>query len=45
MLETKIKLQWAMPALRKASSKDANFSLCTPTPFVKNIFLGTMLLF
>src|SRR3989344_4838986 len=31
-----------MPASRSASSKEASLSLCTPTPFVKNILLGTI---
>ena len=31
------------PADRRASSKDVSFSLCLPTPFVKNISLGTRL--
>ena len=41
MLETRTRLQAAMPADRSASSKDVSFSRCLPTPFVKNISLGT----
>src|SRR6058998_685694 len=41
MLETRTRLQAAMPAERSASSKDVSFSRCFPTPLVKNISLGT----
>jgi hypothetical protein len=41
MLETRTKLQAAMPADRNASSKLASFSRCFPTPFVRNIRFGT----
>src|SRR4030095_2006830 len=43
MLETRTRLQAAMPAERSASSNDVSFSLCLPTPFVKNISFGTRL--
>ena len=33
----------AMPADRRASSNDVSFSLCLPTPLVKNISFGTKL--
>jgi len=33
-------LHFSIPASRKARSKECNSSLCVPTPFVKNIFLG-----
>src|SRR5262249_42783284 len=41
MLETRTRLQAAMPADRSASSNDVSFSRCLPTPFVKNISFGT----
>src|SRR5215475_10091111 len=41
MLDTRTRLQAAMPAERRASSNDVSFSRCFPTPFVKNISLGT----
>src|SRR5213593_3943932 len=41
MLETRTRLQAAMPAERSASSKEVSFSRCFPTPLVKNISLGT----
>src|SRR5438876_9512194 len=41
MLETRTRLQAAMPADRSASSKEVSFSRCLPTPLVKNISLGT----
>jgi hypothetical protein len=43
MLDTCTKLHFSIPASRKARSKECNSSLCVPTPFVKNIFLGTKL--
>src|SRR6266480_2183274 len=43
MLDTRTRLQAAMPADRRASSNDVSFSLCLPTPLVKNISLGTRL--
>ena len=41
MLETRTRLQAAIPAERSASSKEVSFSRCFPTPLVKNISLGT----
>src|ERR1041384_4630819 len=41
MLETRTRLQAAMPAERRASSNEVSFSRCFPTPLVKNISLGT----
>src|SRR5262245_37456121 len=41
MLETRTRLQAAMPAERSTSSNDVSFSRCFPTPLVKNISLGT----
>ena len=41
MLDTRTRLQAAMPAERSASSNEVSFSRCLPTPFVKNISLGT----
>src|SRR5262245_51622056 len=41
MLDTRTRLQAAMPADRRASSKEVSFSRCFPTPLVKNISLGT----
>src|SRR5580765_1124342 len=41
MLETRTRLQAAIPADRSASSKDVSFSRCLPTPLVKNISFGT----
>jgi hypothetical protein len=43
ILETCTRLHFSIPASRKARSKECNSSLCVPTPFVKNIFLGTKL--
>jgi hypothetical protein len=40
--DTVTRLQYATPALRKASSKEANFSLWTPTPRARNICVGTI---
>src|SRR5580704_13246058 len=42
MDETRTRFCAAMPASRKASSKEVSRSLCFPTPLVKKIFLGTM---
>src|SRR5256885_14029213 len=41
MLDTRPRLQAAMPAERRASSNDVSFSRCFPTPLVKNISFGT----
>ena len=41
MLETRTRLQAAIPADRSANSKLVSFSRCFPTPFVKNILFGT----
>ena len=41
MLETETRLKDAILAFRKAISKLVSFSLCLPTPLVKNIFDGT----
>src|SRR5262245_3943758 len=41
MLDTRTRLQAAMPAERSASSNDVSFSRCLPTPLVKNISFGT----
>src|ERR1700686_3094070 len=41
MLDTRTRLHAAMPAERRASSNEVSFSRCLPTPFVKNISLGT----
>src|SRR6185503_18719402 len=41
MLDTRTRLQAAMPAERSASSKEVSFSRCLPTPLVKNISFGT----
>ena len=41
MLDTRTRLQAAMPAERSASSNEVSFSRCLPTPLVKNISLGT----
>src|SRR4030095_15283007 len=41
MLETRTRLQAAIPAERSASSKEVSFSRCFPTPLVKNISFGT----
>ena len=41
MLDTRTRLQAAMPAERSASSNEVSFSRCFPTPFVKNISFGT----
>src|SRR5271157_4070334 len=43
MEETRTRLCEAMPASRRANSKELKRSLCLPTPLVKNIFFGTML--
>src|SRR6266852_3159795 len=42
MEETRTRFCAAMPASRKASSKEVRRSRCFPTPLVKKIFLGTM---
>src|ERR1700678_1737857 len=42
MEETRTRFCAAMPASRKASSKEVRRSRCFPTPLVKNIFFGTM---
>src|SRR3954464_12528875 len=41
MLDTRTRLQAAMPADLSASSNDVSFSRCLPTPLVRNISLGT----
>src|SRR5436190_23768059 len=41
MLDTRTRLHAAIPAERRANSNEVSFSLCFPTPFVKNISLGT----
>src|SRR5580765_5798197 len=41
MLDTRTRLQAAMPAERRASSNEVSFSRCFPTPLVKNISFGT----
>src|SRR5208337_4544795 len=41
MLETRTRLQAAIPADRKANSKLVSFSRCFPTPLVKNMRLAT----
>src|SRR5262249_27576831 len=41
MLDTRTRLQAAMPAERSASSNEVSFSRGFPTPLVKNISLGT----
>src|SRR5207245_1656508 len=41
MLDTRTRLQAAMPADRNASSNEVSFSRCLPTPLVKNISFGT----
>src|ERR1035441_8837511 len=41
--ETRTKFCEAIPASRRASSKEVKRSLCLPTPLVKNSFFGTML--
>src|SRR3989338_10637567 len=41
MLDTQTKLYAAISAFLNAISKLVSLSLCTPTPFVKNIFVGT----
>src|SRR5208282_5556100 len=43
MEETRTRFCDAMPASRRASSKEVNRSLCLPTPLVKKSFFGTML--
>jgi hypothetical protein len=45
MEETVTKLNRAIPAARKAISNEARYSLCLPTPLVKNIRLGTGVIF
>jgi hypothetical protein len=42
MEETRTRFWAAMPASRRANSKDVSRSRCFPTPLVKNIRLGTM---
>jgi hypothetical protein len=44
MEETRTRFWAAMPASRRAISKDVSRSLCFPTPFVKNRRFGIMLL-
>src|SRR6185437_8417373 len=44
MEETRTRFCEAIPASRRASSKDVSRSLCLPTPLVKKIFFGTMFL-
>jgi hypothetical protein len=41
MLETRTRLQAAIPANLNANSKLVSFSRCFPTPLVKNIRLAT----
>ena len=41
ILDTLTRLHFSIPAFLRASSRDCSFSLCLPTPFVKNIFFGT----
>src|SRR5579863_9627578 len=41
--ETRTRFCEAIPASRRASSKEVRRSLCLPTPLVKKIFFGTML--
>src|SRR5207249_5907808 len=41
ILDTRTRLQAAMPADRSASSNEVSFSRCFPTPLVKNISFGT----
>src|SRR6266576_3675389 len=41
MLDTRTRLQAAMPADLSASSNEVSFSRCLPTPLVKNISFGT----
>src|ERR1035437_4520283 len=43
MEETRTILCEAIPASRRASSKELKRSLCLPTPLVKNSLFGTML--
>src|SRR5208337_3056070 len=43
MEETRTRFCEAIPASRRASSKEVKRSLCLPTPLVKKIFFGTML--
>ena len=43
MDETRTRFCAAIPASRRASSKEVRRSLCLPTPFVKNKRFGTML--
>src|ERR1039458_503473 len=42
MEDTRTRFCAAIPASRKASSKEVRRSRCFPTPLVKNIFFGTM---
>src|ERR1035438_2738843 len=44
MEETRTRFCAAIPASRRANSKEVNRSLCFPTPLVKNRRFGTMLL-
>jgi hypothetical protein len=44
MEDTRTRFCAAMPASRRANSKDVKRSRCFPTPLVKNILLGTMFL-
>src|ERR1700761_3505223 len=43
MDETRTRFCAAIPASRRANSKEVRRSLCLPTPFVKNNRFGTML--
>jgi hypothetical protein len=45
ILDTYTRLHFSIPAFLKASSKDARRSLWTPTPLVKKIFVGTIIIF
>ena len=42
MLETFTRFSGAIPASRRATSKDCSLWRCLPTPRVKNIRVGTM---
>src|SRR3989338_5336679 len=42
MLETYTRLHFSIPASLNATSKDARRYLCTPAPFTKKTFLGTI---
>lgn len=43
MLDTVTRLNFAIPASRRASSNEVSLSLWVPTPLVKKTFLGTRL--